>query len=132
MKTIDISGDSARQTIVAAGTEEIYNGHPTTLLMQDGRTMFCVWTYGHGGSCGPIARSDDGGMTWTRIDDLMPEGFHQHYNCPSIYRMVAPDGTSRIWIFSARPDMARVVSDDDGKTWSEMPQIGRASCRERV
>ncbi len=124
MKTLDISGDSARQTIVAAGTEEIYNGHPTTLLMPDGHTMFCVWTYGHGGNCGPIARSDDGGLTWTRIDDLMPEGFHKHYNCPSIYRMVAPDGTSRIWIFSARPDMARVVSEDDGKTWNEMPPLG--------
>ena len=75
---IDISGETDRHVIIAAGTKDIYQGHPTTLLLPDGRTMFCVWTYKHGGPCGPMARSDDRGLTWTRIDELMPPGFGEH------------------------------------------------------
>ena len=56
---VDISGETHRHVIIAQGTRDIYQGHPTTLLMPDNKTMFCVWTYGHGGPCGPMARSDD-------------------------------------------------------------------------
>ena len=72
---VDISGETGRQTIIAAGTETVYQGHPTTLLMPDGKTMFAVWTIGHGGHCGPMARSEDGGLHWTRLDDQLPKGF---------------------------------------------------------
>ena len=44
----------------------VYQGHPTTLLMPDGRTIFAVWCINRGGAAGPMARSDDGGLTWTR------------------------------------------------------------------
>ena len=36
----DLSGDTDRHVIIAAGTEKTYQGHPTTLLMPDGRTLF--------------------------------------------------------------------------------------------
>ena len=121
---IDISNETDRHVIIAAGTEDIYQGHPTTLLMPDGKTMFCVWTYNHGGPCGPMARSDDGGLTWTRIDDLMPEEFTKHENCPSIYRLVDPAGVERLWVFSAQPRMPRIVSEDGGRTWRELPPLG--------
>jgi len=121
---IDISDQTDRHVVIAAGTEEIYQGHPTTLLMPDGRTMFCVWCITHGGPCGPMARSDDGGLTWTRIDDLMPPGFTQHENCPSIYRIVDPEGVERIWVFSAQPKMPRIVSEDGGRSWREEPPLG--------
>ena len=52
--TIDISEEAERHVIVASGTSKVYQGHPTTLLMPDGKTMHCVWTYNHGGPCGPI------------------------------------------------------------------------------
>lgn len=39
--TIDISEETNRHIIIAAGTEEIYQGHVDTVLMQDGKTMFC-------------------------------------------------------------------------------------------
>jgi hypothetical protein len=51
-RTVDISADAGRHVIVAQGTPEIYQGHPTTVLLPDGKTMFCVWTINHGG---PIA-----------------------------------------------------------------------------
>ncbi|MEM7602339.1 MAG: hypothetical protein AAF357_13095, partial [Verrucomicrobiota bacterium] len=69
---VDLSGDTDRHTVIAAGTEETYQGHPTTLLMPDEKTIFTVWCINHGGSAGPMARSDNGGLTWSRLDDALP------------------------------------------------------------
>ncbi len=121
---VDLSQDTERHVIVAAGTEDIYQGHPTTLLMPDGKTMFAVWCINHGGFGGPMARSDDGGKTWTRIDKSLPPGFEKHENCPSIYRLVDPAGKERIWVFSAAPLMPRIMSEDGGRTWQELPPLG--------
>jgi len=123
---VDISKDTRRQVVIAAGTEAIYQGHPTTVLMPDGKTIFAVWCIEHGGHAGPMARSDDGGLTWTRMDDVLPEGFTEHWNCPSIYRMVGPGGEARLWVYSARPNMPRILSEDDGKTWRELEPLGEA------
>lgn len=126
----DISGDKDRQTVIAQGTEEVYQGHPTTTLMPDGKTILCVWCINHGGAAGPMARSDDGGVTWTRIDELMPPGYKTHLNCPSIYRMTDPAGKERVWVFSAAkgtrkgPGMPSIMSEDCGSTWKEMPPLG--------
>jgi hypothetical protein len=86
--------------------------------------MFAVWSIGHGGPAGPMARSDDAGVTWKRLDDQLPENYKNHRNCPSIYRMVDPAGKERIWVFSAHGGMPRIVSEDRGKTWKEMPRLG--------
>jgi hypothetical protein len=121
---VDISDQPRRHVVIAAGTEEIYNGHATTLLLPDGHTMFAVWSYEHGGPCGPMARSDDAGLTWTRLDDTLPEAYTNHRNCPSIYRIVDPEGRARLWVFSGSGGMRRLMSSDDGQTWTEMPPIG--------
>ncbi len=129
LKTIDLSGDKARQTVVAAGTAETYQGHPTTVLMPDGKTIFCVWCINHGGAAGPMARSDDGGVTWTRLDKELPPGFATHQNCPSIYRLVDPQGVERLFVWSAAlgkrggPGMPSIMSEDGGKTWIERPPL---------
>jgi hypothetical protein len=123
---VDLSKDVQRQVVIAAGTKEVYQGHPTTLLLPDGKTIFAVWSIGHGGFAGPMARSDDGGKTWSRIDDILPTEFTKHKNCPSIYRLIDPAGKERIWVFSAQPDMPRIVSEDMGKTWREEPSLGDA------
>lgn len=124
LPVVDISDHSHRHVIIAQGTESVYQGHPTTLLMPDHQTMFAVWSVGHGGPAGPMARSDDSGLTWTRLDDRLPENFSKHENCPSIYRLVDPEGQERIWVFSARPEMPRIVSEDGGETWREMEPLG--------
>ena len=124
LPVVDISQQTQRHVIVAAGTEQVYQGHPTTLLMPDGKTMFCVWSRGHGGPAGPMARSDDAGLTWKRLDDELPPGFKKHRNCPSIYRMVDRHGKERLWVFSARPRMPRIVSEDRGRTWKEIKPLG--------
>lgn len=129
LPVVDISGQKDRQVVVAVGTEQVYQGHPTTLLMPDGKTIFAVWCIGHGGHAGPMARSDDGGLSWTRLDDQLPQGYANHQNCPSIYRLVDPSGKERLWVFSAAlgtrtgPGMPSILSEDGGRSWKEMPPL---------
>ncbi len=127
---LDISGQTERHVVVAAGTPEVYQGHPTTVMLADKKTIFAVWCVNHGGAAGPMARSDDGGLTWTRLDDQLPASFKTHQNCPSLYRLTDPAGKERLWVFSAAlgrrggPGMPRIVSEDGGRTWVEMPPLG--------
>jgi hypothetical protein len=122
---IDISRETYRHVIIAEGTADVYQGHPTTLLMPDRKTIFCVWSIGHGGPAGPMAVSWNGGVSWERMDYRLPSGFRDHVNCPSIYRLTdMHTGISRIWVFSAQPDMPSTMSEDEGDTWKEMPSLG--------
>jgi hypothetical protein len=139
---IDLSEDTNRQVIIARGSPKPgeYHAHPTTAMLPDNKTMFCVWNIGHGGHAGPMARSDDAGLTWMRIDDALPPNYVNFKNCPSIYRLTDPQGKKRLWVFAARTltdkedpkliegrhegFMPRIVSEDDGKTWRELPPIG--------
>ena len=128
LPTIDISQETERQTVIAAGTEEVYQGHPTALLMPDGKMMFVVWTIKHGGLCGPMARSDDAGKTWVRLDDQLPAEYKKHKNCPAIYRMVDQFGNERLWVISGMKlggiHMPCLLSEDSGKTWKEYKPVG--------
>lgn len=124
LPVVDISGWRKRQTVIAAGTKETYQGHPTTLLMPDNRTLFCVWCIEHGGHAGPMARSDDAGLTWTRLDDTLPKGFSKHSNCPSLYRIADSAGKERLWVFTSSHGQDRLMSEDGGQTWVEMPPLG--------
>ena len=124
--TVDLSKDVTRHVIVAQGTAEVYQGHPTTVLLPDGKTMFCVWTYNHGGPCGPMKRSDDGGRTWSDLLSV-PENWKTTKNCPAIYRLTDPKGVARLMVFAGSgPDgkMHQSQSMDDGKTWSSMTSNG--------
>jgi len=142
LKHIDLSEDTQRQIIIARGSPkpDEYHAHPTTAMLADNKTMFCVWNLGHGGHAGPMARSEDGGLTWQRIDDALPPNYVNFKNCPSIYRISDPQGKERLWVFAARTltdkenprpiagrhegYMPRIVSEDDGKTWRELPPLG--------
>lgn len=41
LPVIDISGDVERQVVIARGTQEIYQGHPTTVLMPGNKKRIC-------------------------------------------------------------------------------------------
>ena len=120
---VDFSHDKDRQSVVAAGTEEDYQGHPTTVLLPDGKTMFAVWTLGHGGACGPMKKSTDGGRTWSELLPV-PDSWRDTRNCPAIYRLTDPQGTARLFVYAMRDNgLVYSCSEDDGKTWSDMRTI---------
>ncbi len=120
---LDISDQEHRQVVIARGTDRIYQGHPDTLLMPDGETMFAVWTYNHGGECGPMKKSTDGGLTW---GDLLPvpDNWKTIRNCPTIHRALGPDGKERLIVMAGNGAMHQSISLDQGKTWTPMEPNG--------
>ena len=42
-----------------------YLGHPTTTLLNDGKTVLCVYPKGHGKGAIVYKKSDDGGKSWS-------------------------------------------------------------------
>ncbi len=127
--SLDLSEQTHRQVIIARGTPQIYQGHPTTVLMPDGKTIYCVWTLNHGGSCGPLKRSDDGGLSWSELLPT-PDSWQQTHNCPAIYRLPDPNGQFRLFVFAQigeeldKKEMVQSISEDDGQTWSDMKPNG--------
>jgi len=121
--TIDLSADKNRQVVVARGTKDIYQGHVHTLLMPDHRTIFAVWTIGHGGHCGPMKKSTDGGLTWSGLLPV-PDNWRSVRNCPTIHRLIGPKGTARLFVFAGNGDMYQSISEDEGKTWTPMTKNG--------
>ena len=123
MPVIDISEQTNRQVIVAAGTQTEYRGQVDTVLMADGKTMFAAWSIGHGGRCGPLMKSVDGGLTWS---DLLPtpENWSEISSCPCIFRISDSQGVERLFIFAGRGKHHGSRSEDGGNTWTPMKETG--------
>ena len=120
---VDISEEKERQIVIAKGTEELYNGHPTTVMMEDNQTILCTWSFKHGGKCGLMARSTDAGKTWEQVET--PADWQTTANCPSIYRLTDKQGKERLMVFAARPNMSQTYSEDGGKTWSPVRSLNK-------
>ena len=61
---IDLAGETERQVVVDREPGQ-YLGHPTTVLLENGRTMIAVYPKGHGRGAIVMKRSPDGGLTWS-------------------------------------------------------------------
>jgi hypothetical protein len=125
---IDLANETQRQVIVDREPGQ-YLGHPTTLLLEDNKTMLIVYPKGHGS--GPIMyrRSTDAGLTWS--DRLpTPANWATSKETPTLFRTVDAKGQKRIIMFSGRQtkfpgETIRMAhSEDDGATWSELKSIG--------
>lgn len=120
---IDLAGDASRRVIVDKEAGQ-YLGHPTTVLLEDGRTMIAVYPKGHGRGAITMKRSTDGGRSWS--DRLpTPASWATSLEVPTIYRTVDARGTKRLILFSGLYPIRLAVSADDGATWSELAPIGR-------
>ncbi|MGL4909142.1 MAG: sialidase family protein [Bacteroidales bacterium] len=123
MPWIDISAEKGRISIIGKGTPELYNGHPTTVMMSDNTTIYCTWSYDHGGKLGFLSVSRDGGLTWDKME--VPKDWSTMRNCPSIYNLQDSKGKERLFIFAAQPNMSQTYSEDGGKTWSAVKSLNK-------
>lgn len=121
MPYVDLSSQKERQFVIAEGKEDLYNGHPTTVLMEDGKNVWCTWSSGHGGSASFIAKSNDGGLVWKTAKT--PRDWQKMRNCPSIYRLTDKQGVERLFVFCQEPAMGYSYSEDRGRTWSEVKSL---------
>lgn len=119
---VDISGEKERQVIVDREKGQ-YLGHPTTLLLEDNKTMLIVYPKGHGR--GPIVykRSNDTGLTWSERLPT-PKSWETSVEVPTLHRVVDASGKKRIIMFSGLYPIRMAISEDDGANWSELAPIG--------
>ncbi|MDZ7333455.1 MAG: glycoside hydrolase, partial [candidate division KSB1 bacterium] len=120
--TIDLADQKHRQVIVDKESGQ-YLGHPTTVLLEDGKTIIAVYPKGHGR--GPIVmkKSIDGGLTWS--DRLsVPENWATSLETPTIHRVIDPQGKKRLILFSGLYPARMAVSEDDGESWTPLQPIG--------
>ncbi len=119
---LDLSQDSARQVIVDREKGQ-YLGHPTTLLLEDGKTILCVYPKGHGQGGIVYKRSGDGGLTWSeRL--AVPENWATSKEVPTLHRTVDAQGKKRVIMWSGLHPARLAVSEDDGQSWSDLKPVG--------
>ncbi len=119
---IDLASDTARQIIIDKEPGQ-YLGHPTTVLLEDNKTMIVVYPKGHGRGAIVMKRSTDGGLTWSERLPT-PESWATSKEVPTIHRVIDPQGVKRLILFSGLYPIRMAVSEDDGKSWSELRPIG--------
>jgi hypothetical protein len=119
---LDLAAETHRQTIVDREPGQ-YLGHPTTVLLEDGRTILCVYPKGHGKGALVLKRSGDGGRTWS--DRLtVPENWATSLETPTIHRTVDAKGRKRLIVFSGLYPIRMSMSEDDGRSWTPLKPIG--------
>jgi hypothetical protein len=118
----DLSGRTELQTVVDREAGQ-YLGHPTTALLEDGKTIVAVYPKGHGRGGIVLKRSEDGGRTWSgRLP--VPENWSTSQETPTIHRVVDKAGKKRLIVFSGLYPVRMAVSEDDGRTWTPLAKIG--------
>ena len=120
--TIDLAKQKHRQAIVDREKGQ-YLGHPTTVLLEDNKTMLIVYPKGHGRGGIVYKRSADGGRTWS--DRLpTPKSWETSREVPTIHRVEDANGRKRLIMWSGLYPARLAVSEDDGSNWSQLKPVG--------
>lgn len=119
---IDLAGETERQVVVDREKGQ-YLGHPTTVLLEDGRTILCVYPKGHGRGAIVYKRSADGGRTWSERLPT-PANWATSLETPTIHRVVDAEGRKRLIVWSGLHPARLAVGEDDGRAWSDLKPAG--------
>lgn len=122
IRFVDLSAETKRQVVVDREPGQ-YLGHPTTVLLEDGKTIIAVYPMGHGKGAIRMKRSRDGGRTWSERLPT-PKSWETSLETPTIHRVIDRRGKRRLIVFSGLYPIRQSVSEDDGKTWTELAPIG--------
>ncbi len=109
--------------IVVDKEEGVYLGHPSTVLLEDGKTILIVYPKGHGKGEIVYKRSRDGGKTWSRRLPV-PENWSTSKEVPTIHRVINSAGVKRLIMWSGLYPARLAVSEDEGLTWSPLKKVG--------
>lgn len=122
LQLLDLNDQPAMQVIVDCEPGQ-YLGHPTTVLLEDGKTLLCVYPKGHGRGGIVYKRSEDGGKTWS--DRLpTPASWATSKEVPTLHRVIDAQGKKRLIMWSGLYSARLAVSEDDGQSWSELEPAG--------
>src|SRR5439155_511078 len=119
---VDISSETNRQVIVDREPGQ-YLGHPTTVLLEDGKTVLTVYPKGHGRGAIVLKRSTNGGLTWSERLSV-PENWATSLETPTIHGVVDAQGKKRLIVWSGLYPARLSVSEDDGETWTPLKPAG--------
>lgn len=120
--TIDLADQTERQILVDREPGQ-YLGHPTTLLLEDNKTILCVYPKGHGKGGIVYKRSHDGGKTWSERLPT-PDNWSTSREVPTLHRVIDAAGKKRVIMWSGLYPARLAVSEDDGQTWSPLKKVG--------
>jgi len=119
---IDLAYEKHRQVVVDKEQGQ-YLGHPTTVLLEDNKTMLAVYPAGHGRGRIHMKRSTDGGLTWSERLPV-PENWSTSLEVPTIHRVIDKQGKKRLILFSGLYPVRMSVSEDDGVAWTPLAPVG--------
>ena len=119
---IGLAGETHRHVIVDKETGQ-YLGHPTTVLLEDNKTIITVYPKGHGRGAIVMKKSTDGGLSWSERLPV-PENWATSKEVPTLYRVIDSLGKKRLIMFSGLYPIRMAVSEDDGRAWTPLQPIG--------
>lgn len=119
---IDISDIKEWQTIVDK-EDGLYIGHPTTVLLSDGKTILAVYPKCHGFGQIVLKKSFDGGKTWSERLPV-PKSFATSLEVPTIFKTFDKNNKEHLIMFSGLYPIRMSVSEDNGESFSELEPIG--------
>lgn len=119
---IDLDQQLAWQIIVDQEKGQ-YLGHPTSVLMNDGQTIYCVYPKGHGRGGIIMKRSMDGGLSWSdRLN--VPANWSTSLEVPTLYPVTDADGKERVIMFSGLYPARMAYSENECRSWSDLEPVG--------